>query len=73
MKLLFFIQKLVPKKSVFKTQKGVVILEYALLLVACVALAFLIKEIVQIGSSPEESGWLVRKWMDILKVIGEDI
>lgn len=70
------------KQPHFKRQKiikinrhiaGVIILEYALLLISCILLALLIAEVVTIGSSPDEHGWIVTKWMKVIKVIAEDM
>ena len=52
---------------------GVIILEYALLLVVCISLALLIAEAVTIGNSPDEHGDIVTKWMEVIKVIAEDM
>ncbi|MDE0120005.1 MAG: hypothetical protein OXM55_08380 [Bdellovibrionales bacterium] len=53
--------------------KGAIILEYVLLLVACLGFAILIKEVVEIGSNVDESGWVIKTWMAVIKVIAEDM
>ena len=53
--------------------KGAVIVEYVLLLVACVAMATVIAEFVEFGSNPDESGALIKVWMGVLKTIAEDM
>ena len=53
--------------------KGVVIVEYALLLVTCVALALLFANMVVLGGSPDEHGFIVKKWFSVIKIIAEDI
>ena len=56
-----------------KRNKGVIILEYVLLLVACVATATVINEAFEIGSEASNSGWIIKLWWSILKMIAEDI
>ena len=53
--------------------KGAIILEYVLLLLACLGFAMLIKAVVEIGSNPDESGWVIRTWMAVIEVIANDI
>ena len=65
--LKFYIQSPHLKK------KGVVIVEYVLLLVACVAIAIAISKAVQIGSNTNESGWFIKAWMNVLNAIAEDM
>ncbi len=52
---------------------GVIILEYALLLISCVLLALIIAKVVTIGNTPDEHGWIVQKWVSVIQVIAEDI
>ena len=56
-----------------KKKKGVVIVEYVLLLVACVAIAVLISKAVEMDNNPNSSGWLIKAWMGVLKTIAEDM
>ena len=60
-------------KSQHLTQSGVVIVEYVLLLVACLAIAILIAEVVEFGDDSQQSGWLIQAWMKVLETIAEDM
>ena len=51
-----------------KTNKGALIVEYTLLLVSCIAMAMLFNKIVDM-----DSGWVIRKWLEIIEVIANDI
>ena len=55
-----------------KGNKGVLILEYVLLLLACVAIAALVQEAFELGADDDSSGWIIKQWMDMLEVIAED-
>ena len=56
-----------------KGSKGAVILEYVLLLLACLGCAIIIKEAVEISSNKDDSGWFIRTWMAVITTIAEDI
>ena len=58
-----------------RTKKGVVIVEYVLLLVACLAVAIIIAQAVEIGekSNYSDSGSIIRAWMKVLETIAEDM
>ena len=51
---------------------GQIVVEYILLLVACVGIAVLITS-TMVSRSPENPGFLVVKWMDIIQTIGKDV
>ncbi len=53
--------------------KGAIIVEYMLLLVVCVALALILADLVKIGSSDDQHGWIIGKWLNVIKVIAEDL
>lgn len=59
--------------SRLKGRKGAIILEYVLLLVACLGFAVIIKEAVEIGGNPGDSGWFIKTWMAVITTIAEDI
>lgn len=52
-------------------QSGQVIVEYVLLLVIGVAMAALITR-VMVSRSPDSPGFLIVKWTQIIRTIGED-
>lgn len=54
-------------------KKGAVIVEYVLLLVTCVGLAMVLKEVIQLGSDEDSSGWLINMWLALLNEIAEDM
>ena len=56
-----------------KQNKGAIILEYVLLLVACLGFAMIIKETVELQGNVGDSGWIIQTWMDIIKIIAEDV
>jgi hypothetical protein len=56
-----------------KGSKGAVILEYVLLLLACLGCAMVIKEAVEISGNKDESGWFIRTWMAVITTIAEDM
>ena len=53
--------------------KGVIILEYVLLLVACLGFAILIKEVVGIAGSRDDSGWVIKTWVAVIEAIANDM
>ena len=53
----------------FQKKRGALILEYVLLLVTCVALALVVRSFFSFG---EEPGPFIGKWIEVLKLIGED-
>ncbi len=53
-------------------QGGQIVIEYVLLLVIGVSLAMLITSKMA-SRNPDNPGFLVQKWFDIIKVIGEDL
>ncbi len=57
----------------FRENRGAIMLEYVLLLVACLGFAALIKSAVEISSSSEESGWVIQTWMSVINRIAEDM
>ena len=61
------------RRSCLKNNKGVVILEYVLLLVACIAIANVIIGVVNIGSDKSESGWIIKAWVTAVEKIAEDM
>ena len=69
-KYLVFVFRRVP---LLKGKKGAVIVEYGLLLVACVGVALLIQKAVQPGDDKDSSGWMINMWMGILNDIAEDM
>ena len=56
----------------FKNQRGAIILEYVLLLVACVAFAQILIGIVDRDNDPQNSGAVFKMWHGVLHTIGED-
>jgi hypothetical protein len=50
---------------------GQIVVEYVLLLVVGVSLAALITTTV-VSRNPENPGFLIRKWIDLIKLVGED-
>lgn len=65
-----------PEKSSFlnsnlRGQSGQIVFEYVLLLVVGVSVAMFITS-TMVSRSAESPGFLVRKWVDIIKLIGED-
>ncbi len=66
----FYFNKTVNR---IRGSKGAVILEYVLLLVACLGCAMIIKEAVEISSNRDDSGWFIKTWMAVITTIAEDI
>ena len=57
----------------YKNKRGAIVLEYVLLLVACVAVAELIRTtIVDMNPDPASRGFMINAWENILQVIAED-
>lgn len=54
-----------------RSQRGQIVVEYVLLLVIGVSVAALITS-TMVSRSADNPGFLVRKWLEIIKVIGED-
>jgi uncharacterized membrane protein affecting hemolysin expression len=54
-----------------RNQRGQIVIEYVLLLVIGVSLAMLITS-TMVSRNPESPGFLIRKWVQIIKTIGED-
>lgn len=52
-------------------QGGQIVLEYVLLLVIGVGVAALITS-TMVSRNPESPGFLIKKWFDIIKTIGDD-
>ena len=57
--------------SILRSVRGQIVVEYVLLLVIGVSLAFLITS-QMVSRSPENTGFLVKKWAAIIKAIGAD-
>ena len=53
-------------------KKGALILEYCLLLMACVGIALLIQQTVSLDSNVDDSGWVITTWMGIIETIAND-
>ena len=49
------------------------ILEYVLLLLACLGCAMIIKGAVEISGNTDDSGWFIKTWMAVITTIAEDI
>ena len=60
-------------KGSHSKKKGAVVVEYVLLIVACLGVAILIAKTVDIGADESESGVVIKAWMAVLKTIAEDI
>lgn len=59
------------KSQIKKTESGQIVVEYVLLLVVAVSLAFLIGN--TIGKrDPESPGFLIQKWKTVWEAIGRD-
>lgn len=57
--------------TILRSVRGQIVVEYVLLLVIGVSLAFLITS-QMVSRSPENTGFLVKKWASIIKAIGAD-
>ncbi len=60
------------KKSPRRKNKGAIMLEYVLLLVACVGFATLIAKPFNMGSSSNDSEAVIETWVKAIKIIAED-
>ncbi len=52
-------------------ESGQIVVEYVLLLVVGVSIAALITT-TMVSRNPDSPGFLVKKWMDLIKFVGED-
>lgn len=59
------------RKDILAGQGGQIVFEYVLLLVIGVTIAMLITSKMA-SRNPDRPGFLVQKWFDIIKVIGDD-
>lgn len=59
------------QKISLRGQRGQIVVEYVLLLVIGVAVATLITS-QMVSRNPNSPGFLIKKWADILKAIGDD-
>jgi hypothetical protein len=64
-------EKSFSAKHSFQRQRGQIVVEYVLLLVIGVSLAMIITG-TMVSRNPENPGFVVRKWLAIIKTIGED-
>jgi len=58
-----------------RQNKGVIIIEYVLLLVVCLGIALLITNLTTINSDSQDlndQGSVIKGWINILKIIAED-
>lgn len=55
----------------YKNQRGAFVLEYVLLLVACVAMAGLIRA-TMVNRDPNNQGFVFTTWEKVLQIIAED-
>ncbi len=61
-------------KGPLSKKKGVVIVEYVLLIVACLGVAMAIATVVNIEKGePADSGWVITAWYRVLNTIAEDM
>lgn len=58
-------------KDSLRNQRGQIVVEYVLLLVIGVSIAMLITSMM-VSRSAENPGFLVKKWYEMIKTIGED-
>lgn len=59
------------RQTILLGQRGQIVVEYVLLLVIGVGVAALITT-TMVSRSPDNPGFLVKKWFEIIKFIGED-
>ena len=59
--------------SRLRNNKGVLIVEYVLLLLCCVAIAAIVQKAFDIGADDQSSGWIINQWIKMLRVIAEDV
>jgi hypothetical protein len=58
-------------KDIFYSHRGQIVVEYVLLLVIGVSVAMLITS-KMVSRNSENPGFLIKKWYDIIKTIGQD-
>jgi hypothetical protein len=58
-------------QTIWSNRRGQIVVEYVLLLVIGVSIAILITS-TMVSRNPNSPGFLVKKWVDIIKLIGED-
>lgn len=58
-------------KDILSHQGGQIVLEYVLLLVIGVSIAILITSMM-VSRNENSPGFLIKKWVDIIRTIGED-
>lgn len=54
-----------------RSARGQIVVEYVLLIVVGVSIAMLITSMM-VSRNPDSPGFLVKKWVDIIKLIGSD-
>lgn len=59
------------RQSILRGRGGQIVIEYVLLLVVGVAVATLITS-QMVSRNPDNPGFLVKKWLDIIQAIGKD-
>jgi uncharacterized protein (UPF0333 family) len=59
------------KRRLGQNNQGQIVVEYVLLLVIGVAIAVIITS-TMVSRNPESPGFLIRKWIEIINVIGSD-
>lgn len=60
------------RKHIFKQKHGQAVIEYVLLLVIVVGIAFLITSILA-SRNPESPGFLISFWQNVINFIGADL
>jgi len=58
--------------SLLTNKRGVIILEYTLLLVTCVTMALILTEVAVLSNDPNAQGWVIKRWWQIMEVIAND-
>lgn len=58
-------------QSIWARQSGQIVVEYVLLLVIGVSIAMIITS-TMVSRNPDSPGFLVKKWIDIIRTIGAD-
>lgn len=58
-------------KTILAASGGQIIVEYVLLIVVGVSIAILITS-TMVSRNPENPGFLIKKWVDIIRFIGDD-
>ena len=59
--------------SRLRNNKGVLIVEYVLLLLCCVTIAALVQHAFELGADENSSGWIINQWIKMLHVIAKDV